>query len=139
MYVGAGVQSPGQFLCWCTAPFDVCLVQDFNSGGIALPYLGPPIHLKYKKNLPDAGFRDVETLPVWFENLLLVVSIAATFEACVFLCKYPPLFVHGFLCCLLLGSLASWVTLGQWSWLLSIFLPEWLRAPVCLGSTSVRT
>ena len=94
---------------------------------------------KTKKNLPDAGPRDAETLPVWFENLLLVVSTAATFEACVVPCGYQPMFVRGFLCCLLLGSLAVWVTLGEWSWLLSVFVPEWLRAPVILGSCSVRT
>ena len=92
-----------------------------------------------KKNLPDAGPRDAETVPVWFENLLLVVSTAATFEACVVPCGYQPMFVRGFLCCLLLGSLAVWVTLGEWSWLLSVFVPEWLRAPVILGSCSVRT
>ena len=83
--------------------------------------------------------RDAETLPVWFENLLLVISTAATFEACVVPCGYRPLFVRGFLCCLLLGNLAVWVTLGEWSWLLSVFVPEWLRAPVILGSYSVRT
>ena len=33
----------------------MCLVLDVKSGGIALPYWGPAIHLKYKKNLPDAG------------------------------------------------------------------------------------
>ena len=41
--------------------------------------------------------------------------------------------------CLLLGSLPVRVTLGEWSWLLSVFVPEWLRAPVILGSCSVRT
>ena len=55
--------------------------------------------------------RDAETLPVWFENLLLGISTAATFEACVVPCGYLPLFVRGFLCCILLGSLAFWVTL----------------------------
>ena len=38
--------------------------------------------------------RDAETLPVWFENLLLVISTAATFEACVVPCGYRPLFVR---------------------------------------------
>ena len=94
----------------------------------------------YQKSYSFAALtRDAETLPVWFENLLLVVSTAATFEACVVPCGYRPLFVRGFLCRLLLGSLAVWVTLGEWSWLLSVFVPEWLRAPVILGSCSVRT
>ena len=32
------------------------------------------------------------------------------------------LFVRGFLCCLLLGSLASWVKIGDWFWALIRFL-----------------
>ena len=49
-------------------------------------------------------------------------------------CGYRPLFVRGFLCCLLLGSLAVWVTLGEWSLGSYPFSsPEWLRAPVTFG------
>ena len=51
-----------------------------------------------------------------------MVSFAATFEACVFLCGHRLLFVRGFLCCLLLGSLASWVKIGDWFWALIRFL-----------------
>ena len=51
-----------------------------------------------------------------------MVSFAATFEACVFPCKHRLLFVRGFLCCLLLGSLASWVKIGDWFWPLIRFL-----------------
>ena len=51
-----------------------------------------------------------------------MVSFTATFEACVFSCGQRLLFVRGFLCCLLLGSLANWVKLGEWFWALILFL-----------------
>ena len=57
-------------------------------------------------------------LPVWVYIPIIVVRIAATFEGCVFPCGHLLLFVRGFLCCLLLGSLANrgqawWVVLGS--------------------------
>ena len=55
-------------------------------------------------------------IPVWVYIPVIVVSFAATFEACVFPCGHRLLFVRGFLCCLLLGSLASWVKIGYWFW-----------------------
>ena len=57
---GRGFNSPGQFLCWCTAPFDVCLVLDLKSGGIALTLLGAGHSPQIQKNLPDAGHFIVE-------------------------------------------------------------------------------
>ena len=104
-------------------------------------------------------------LPVWDKIPVLVASITATFEACVFPCGHRFLFIRGFLCCLLLGSLTNWVKLGEWFWALIRFLSilgdpgadsggkgktkraeknedvfslEWIRAPVIFGSTSVR-
>ena len=55
-------------------------------------------------------------------GLVLVVSVAGTFEACGFLCGDRLLFVRGFLCYLLLGSLANWDRLGEWFWALVRFL-----------------
>jgi len=40
----------------------------------------------------------------------------------VFPCGHRLLFFRGFLCCLLLDSLASWVKIGEWFWALIRFL-----------------
>ena len=53
-------------------------------------------------------------LSVWVYISVILVRIAATFEACVFPCGHRLLFVRGFLCSLLLGNLANWVKLGEW-------------------------
>ena len=74
------------------------------------------------KELASASASRRGIIPVWVYIPVIVVSFAATFEACVFPCGHRLLFVRGFLCCLLLGSLASWVKIGDWFWALILFL-----------------
>ena len=74
------MNSPSQFLCWCTAPFDVCLVLDLKSGGIALTLLGAGLSPQIQKNLPNA--RGAVHIPVWIWIRRLVVGVATVRSGC---------------------------------------------------------